>query len=243
MPKTRIRIAEQYCGPPSSGNGGYTCGLLAKRIGGDAIVRLHVPPPLEAELEVQASIDSATLMSEGVLVAEARTATIDLDLPEPPSFDQATIASRGYRGFQGHWYPSCFVCGPDRSEGDGLCIYPGPVEGRDLVAAPWIPDASLGANGGDVAPEFLWAALDCPGAFSFPEPTERAVLLGELQVSLIADVSTGERCVVMAWELAHEGRKHKTGTAIFGESGDCRGVGIGTWIEVPLPTPPSATPK
>jgi hypothetical protein len=39
--------------------------------------------------------------------------------------------------------------------------------------------------------------------------------------------------VLVAWEIAHEGRKHRMGTALFGEAGDLRGVGVGTWFEVP----------
>jgi hypothetical protein len=43
----------------------------------------------------------------------------------------------------------------------------------------------------------------------------------------------GEKCVLIGWEISHEGRKHYTGTALFGESGTCRAVGYATWFEVP----------
>ena len=40
------------------------------------------------------------------------------------------------------------MCGPDRAEGDGLRVFPGPVAGRGLWAAPWTPDPSVaGADG------------------------------------------------------------------------------------------------
>jgi hypothetical protein len=61
------------------------------------------------------------------------------------------------------------------------------------------------------------------------------VLLGELQVELSGEVSAGERCVLVAWQLAHEGRKRRTATALFGEAGDCRGIALGTWLEVVRP--------
>ncbi len=83
-----------------------------------------------------------------------------------------------------------------------------------------------------VSAEFLWAALDCPGAFAFPEPAQGAVLLGELQVALLGDVSVDERCVLVAYEVAHHGRKHHTATALFGEAGACLGLGLGIWFEV-----------
>lgn len=104
-----------------------------------------------------------------------------------------------------------------------------------MVAAAWIPDESLVDGSGLVAPEFLWAALDCPGAFSFPEPLHSALLLGELAVSIEGSVAPGERCVLIGWEIDRQGRKHFTGTALFGESGSCRAVGYATWFEVPAP--------
>jgi hypothetical protein len=83
-----------------------------------------------------------------------------------------------------------------------------------------------------VRPEFLWAALDCPGALSFEPPATGAVLLGELAVALRGDVYADEPCVLLAWQIAHQGRKHHTASVLYGASGDCRGVGLATWIEV-----------
>lgn len=209
------------------------CGRLARFLDEAAVaVRLRVPPPLETPLEVRRSSTGVALFDRDVLVAEARATSVALEPPQPPTFEEAEAASHGFRGFGSHWFPTCFVCGPERDAGEGLRIFPGPIEGRDLVAAPWIPDPSLAASDGPVPAEFLWAALDCPGAFAFPEPREAAVLLGELQVALTGHVSAGERCVLVAWELAREGRKHLTATALFGETGACRGLGLGTWIEV-----------
>jgi hypothetical protein len=104
-----------------------------------------------------------------------------------------------------------------------------------MVAAAWIPDESLADASGLVAPEFIWAALDCPGAYSFPEPRQAALLLGELAVSIKGTVSVGERCVLIGWEVDRQGRKHFTGTALFGESGSGCAVAYATWFEVPAP--------
>jgi len=220
--------------------------MLGRFIDGPAAVRLNVPPPLDLPLEVRSSEGGAELFYRGekgeVTVATARPATVDLDVPEAPGFAAAQAASRRYRGFVNHWFPGCFVCGPKRDSGDGLRIFAGPVEGDSgppgMVAAPWIPDASLADESGFVAPEFLWAALDCPGAFSFPDPVQRALLLGELAVSIEGSVAPGERCVVIGWEIDREGRKHFTGTALFGESGSRRAIGRATWFEVPAPAHP-----
>ena len=47
-----VFISQRYCGPTNSGNGGYSCGLLAKNINGACQVRLHQPPPLETSLSI-----------------------------------------------------------------------------------------------------------------------------------------------------------------------------------------------
>jgi len=236
-----VLIERRFCGPPESGNGGYVSGLLAQFLGsGPVAVRLRLPPPLERPLEVRHSDAGASLLDGDTLVAEARPTDLEPKPLDPPEYQEAEAGSHRFRGFRSHWFPSCFVCGPDRDPHDGLRIFPGPLDGRSLVAAPWIPDASLASASGLVRPEFLWAALDCPGAFAFPEPREGAVLLGEFQVALLEAVSVGERCVLTAQEIAHDGRKHRTATALFGESGSCRGVGLGTWFEVPRSPPMGA---
>jgi hypothetical protein len=83
-----------------------------------------------------------------------------------------------------------------------------------------------------VCPEYLWAALDCPGAFSFLEEGKGA-LLGELAVELRGGVTVGERCVVVGWETGRDGRRHYTGTALYSGDGQCRGVAQATWFELP----------
>ena len=61
----------------------------------------------------------------------------------------ATAASRIYEGFSNHAFPRCFVCGPDRDEGEGLRIFPGLLEGG-AVAAPWVPHRAFADEGGVV---------------------------------------------------------------------------------------------
>ena len=100
-----------------------------------------------------------------------------------------------------------------------------PVPGRDVVAAPWVPDASL------VEPRFVWAALDCPGAYATGVPGRGTVVLGRLAADVRRVPRAGERCVVVGWSLGDEGRKHHAGTALFGEDGDVLGVGRALWIE------------
>jgi hypothetical protein len=236
-------IKRRFRGPPASGNGGYSCSILGRCIDGPAAVRLRIPPPLDTPLEVRRQDGVLGLFYHGedgeVMVASARPATLDLVIPQAPDFATAQAASRRYRGFINHFYPGCFVCGPLREAGDGLRIFAGPVGAgsgpEGMVAAAWIPDDSLADDSGFVAPEYLWAALDCPGAYAFPEPQQGALLLGELAVSIKGRVSVGEQCVLIGWEVDRQGRKHFTGTALFGAAGSCRAVGYATWFEVPAP--------
>lgn len=235
-----VMIGQRFHGPPGSGNGGYSCGVLGKFFDGPAAVRLRIPPPLDAPMTVRATDGGVELFHGDELVATGRPATVDLDVPEPPDFAAAEIASKRYRGFDSHYYPGCFVCGPEREHGDGLRVFAGPVEAgtgpEGMVAATWIPDDSLLDSSDKVATEYLWSVLDCPGAYAFPEPETGAILLGELAVAIHGTVSPGERCVLIGWEISREGRKHYTGTALFGESGACRAVGYATWFEVPVTT-------
>jgi hypothetical protein len=86
---------------------------------------------------------------------------------------------------------------------------------------------------GLVFPEFVWAAPDCPGAFSFDTSEGTAPLLGEIAALLRAPVLANERYVVVGWETGRDGRRHYTGTALFSETGECRALARATWFEVP----------
>lgn len=227
-----ILIDKRFKGPPTSGNGGYVSGLLSKFVDSSAVtVRLLLPAPLDTELEVREIQGGVILLDGDMVLAEARPSKVLVEAPQCPSYEEAEAASLLYRGFTSHWFPCCFVCGPDRA--DGLHVFPGPIEGGERVACPWIPDASVVSAGGSVSPEFLWAVLDCPGPFTFPQPAGKAIVLGEFQVELYGDVSVGERCVLVAWQIASHNRKHHTATALFGESGACRALGLATFLTVP----------
>lgn len=224
-----VAIDPRFCGPPGSGNGGYVCGLVAAAAGEPVAVRLRRPPPLGVPLELSAAGDQLQLTQAGEVIAEARPDPVEIEVPAPPDHAEAVIASLGYVGFHGHPFPGCFVCGPKRMAGDGLRIFVGPVAGGRAVAAPWVPDGSLADARGLIRPEFLWAALDCPGCFATPM-AGRLALLGELAARLERPLAAGEPCVVFAWERGSEGRKHFAGTAIVGPGGDIVARAAATWI-------------
>lgn len=224
-------IGARFCGPPQSANGGYFCGRLAALAEGTVTVRLRVPPPLETPMQPVVRDDGRIALHAGdVLVAEAGPAHLALDVPRPVSHEEALAASRQFVGFDSHPFGTCFVCGVQRAQGDGLRIFAGPVPAADCVAAPWVPDASLCRPDGEVAPEFIWAALDCPG-FCAASRDGRPMLLAEFSVRVERRVGVGERCVVMGWLLRSEGRKHEVGTALFNGNGELCARAGGLWIE------------
>ncbi len=234
MSTASVRIERRFRGPWESGNGGYSCGLVAQAIDGPAEVTLRAPPPLETDLrlETRDGGTAALLGPDGALVAEGRPTEIELDVPAPVSFEAATAASARYIGLEGHPYPGCFVCGPEAH--DGLRLFAGAVAGRNVAAAPWTPAADLGDASGKVRPEVVWASLDCPSWFGHAAFAERVppILLGRLAASILARPSIGERCVVLGWSLGREGRRVLCASALFGESGDCLAYARATWIEL-----------
>lgn len=180
---------------------------------------LRRPPPLGRPLR----FDGQRLWDGRELVAEARGAEVDVVPPPPVALLDAERASERYPGFERHAFPTCFVCGPARAEGDGLRIFVGPVAGRDVFAAPWVAPA-------DVGPTLVWAALDCPGAIAVGFPDRGETLLGRFAARVDTVPRVGEPCVVVAWPLGEEGRKLYAGTALFSEAGEPLAVARATWI-------------
>lgn len=228
-------IASRFCGPAGSANGGYFAGCVAALAGRTVTVRLLRPPPLDTPLETTELADGTLTVTSGTeRIGEAKAAALALLPPDPPGYFEAVEASRGYVGFTHHRFPTCFVCGTQRRRGDGMRVFAGPIAERDLVAAPWVPDVSLDRGDGKVRPEFMSAALDCPGFYA-ASPEDRMMLLGEITVHVTRPVHVGEPCTVIGWALEAGGRKRGAGTAIFAEDGEVCGLARALWIEPKAP--------
>ena len=218
-----ILIPARFNGPPTSANGGYTCGTLAELLGGVAEVTLRKPPPLDTELAVERRDGRIVLRHGDELVAEAEPVELDIELREPVSLDDAEAARARYHGFEAHAYPTCFTCGPDRA--DGLGIFAGPVAGRDgVVAAPWLPSA------GEVEPEIVWAALDCPSGWAVDDFGRSGVLLGRMAARRVEPIVGDEPHVVVGWKTGEEGRKRFAGSALFDARGRVKAFARTTWL-------------
>jgi hypothetical protein len=224
-------IAPRFCGPPTSANGGYFAGMVAALAPQSVTVRLLQPPPLATPLRVEDGAGGALRVLDGAqAIGEARPAALVLQAPPRPKYLEAVEASRGYAGFRYHRFPSCFVCGTQRVRGDGLRIFAGPIAERGVVAAPWVPDASLDRGDGKVQPQFMSAALDCPGYYAVAL-ADQMMLLAEFTAHLDRLVHVGESCTVIGWKLGSSGRKHEAGTALFDGEGELCGRARALWIE------------
>jgi hypothetical protein len=231
----QVTIESRFRGPVDSGNGGYSCGILAHFLApGSAEVTLRLPPPLERPLEVEREGESTARMRDGeALVAEARAIdAVVLEIPAAIGVDDAAAAREASPMQRHHPYPECFVCGPRREPGDGLGVTCGPIDG-EVVASPWQVDDSVLDEAGEVPPEIVWAVLDCPGGISgMLLPDLGTSVLGRLAVQIDARIEPGTTCVALGWPIGREGRKLDAGSAILSKDGEVLARARATWIEL-----------
>lgn len=229
-----VVIHERFRGPDTSGNGGYSCGLIGREIDGPASVSLRVPPPLERALELHRGEDGKLELRDGdVVVAEGEPSKLDLEVPEAPSVEEAGQAVERFVFWHDHPFPACFVCGPGREYPDGLRIFPGQVGERSIVAAPWTPDPGLAGDDGTVAPELIWAVLDCPTSFgAFLHESAGTSVLARLTAELRGEIHAGEPHVTIGWPISRDGRKSEGGSAVFTADGELLARARGLWIEL-----------
>ena len=226
-----VRIQRRFRGPPETGNGGYVAGIVAAALGGsNCVVTLKAPPPLDRELTLKTEDRSASLFCDDEVLVTASSEPVEIDVPPPPTLREARNAEPRFVGHSRHAFPGCFVCGPDRESGDGMRIFAGALnDSARQVAATWTPDESLTDDRGMVRPEFLWAALDCPGYFA-AETDAGLALLGRMAAVLHRPIRAGEPLVVTGWPVQSEGRKHRVGSALHDAEGNLVAAATATWI-------------
>lgn len=243
MSRLEVRVPARFTGPPTSGNGGWSAGALAELVGaqaapvdgrGDPVVtvQLRRPPPLDTGLLVRTEAEwTLALDPDGETVLRARLG--DPDPPPVPPVDAATAraAQATYPGLREHPFPTCFSCGTDREPGDGLRIFPGPVdpvEGAARVAATWVPAGDVGGPDADLAT--TWAAVDCVGAWAL-DSGARLLVLGQVTTRVYRRPRAGVEHVVVGLAGPVEGRRHHATTSLY----DDRGLLAGTaqvWFAV-----------
>ncbi len=215
-----ITVPARYNGPRDSGQGGYTAGLIAIRLGEPAEVTLRSPVPLDRELAVE-KLDGGGLrvLDGATLVAEARPRALEIEVPDPVGIEAARAAKQRYRGASGGTFSRCFVCGRDRADAFG--VMGGAVEGRDVAASPWTPGPETDADGGArAAPEFVSAALDCPTYFALFPDTLPIAFMARFTTRVDELPEVGAEHVVIAWPISKDGRKNLAGSALLDAAGN-----------------------
>jgi hypothetical protein len=235
MPAGALTIPARFNGPPSSANGGYTCGLAAAQVDAEGVgVSLRLPPPLERPLTVARDGERVELLDGDTVVVEAAPEAVRLEVPDPVSPDEAAAASLAGLGrwTSRHPFPTCVVCGPERAPRDGLRVFPGELR-EGVYAADWTPDESLSDGTGLVRSECVWAALDCPTSaplanFGAGPP----MVLARLTAQVGRPVRVGEPHAIVSWPLSVDGRKRYGAAALFDAEGRLLGAARALWIEL-----------
>jgi hypothetical protein len=240
-----LLIPARFNGPARSANGGFTCGSLAEQVPGheDGFVEvtLRRPPPLDTAMDVTTDGTTTRLARGEDLVAEARPVDVVTEPVEPVAADVAAEAMLRYPGLSAHPFPTCFACGPERAEGDGLRIFPGPVgtraEDRGTVASLWLPmPGHADSTTHDDGPPrcglaTTWAALDCVGGWS--EDLEgRPCVLGRMTAHVAALPVVGEPHVVVGRHRGRDGRKSFTASALYDADGRLVASATHVWLQV-----------
>ena len=233
-----MEIPRRFNGPPDSGNGGYSCGVLAAHVDAPAVeVSLRRPPPLERPLRVEERDGTVVALDGDDVVAEARPVALDVDPPPAVSIEHAVAADARstYRDAELHWFDTCFVCGPSRGEGDGLRMFPGPLgEDGDQYATVFRPDASVADASGCVRPEVVWAALDCPTSAPIADWNDERPpsVLARFAVRIDEPPRAGRSYVVRSWPLGEDDRKRHAAAAMYAPDGRLVALARALWIEL-----------
>jgi hypothetical protein len=230
-----LTIPAEFNGPPTSANGGYTCGRVAELVGAEVVqVSLRSPPPLDTPLRVSRDGERVELREGDTLVAEGAPSELLLDVPDavPVKEVAAAVDAGRPRWADGHPFPTCVVCGPAREDGFG--IYPSALPGRDgLFGALWTPGPASADENGWVRPELVWGALDCPTSAPVANFGEGpAMVLASLTARLGCPVQAGETHTILSWPLEEEGRKHWAAAALYDPDGVLTCASRALWIEL-----------
>jgi hypothetical protein len=234
LPET-LTIPAFFNGPPTSANGGYTCGRVAELVNAEVVeVSLRSPPPLDSPLEVVRDGERVLLRDGETLVAEGAPSELLVDVPDPVPADEVAAAEVEGRSrwATGHPFPTCLVCGPARE--DGFRVFPSALPGRDgLFGASWTPVGSAGDGSGCVRPELLWAVLDCPTSAPVADfAAGETMVLASLTARLGCSVRVGEPHTIVSWPLGRDGRKRWGAAALFDSDGMLTCASRALWIEL-----------
>ena len=251
---SELIVPRRFCGPPDSGNGGWTAGALAALDSADrpddrseswpAIeVSLRQPPPLDTPMHLTDQDGTVSATFGGAVIATAHRVERELAEVDPVDPATAAAAESSYAGHGFHPFPTCFACGTAREEADGLRIFPGPIGtadpgSSDRVAATWTPHPSLAEDWHTyvddtrrVSVATTWAALDCVGGWA-GDLGSRLMVLGRMTARVDALPVVGEPHVVVGEGRGQDGRKTFTAATLYDADGRVVATAEHIWIAV-----------
>lgn len=241
-------VPARFHGPATSGNGGWVAGTLAGLLpdlprdhaaGWPTVaVTLRRPPPLDVPIPVSGGVaaDAAGPVATAAVV-DAEPCPV-----EEVGATEAADARASYAGLVSHPFPTCFACGVDRAQDDGLRIFPGRVaddsEGRVRVASTWTPHPSTAEDRHAYTDDHrraslavTWASLDCVGGWA-GDLAERLMVLGRITARVDTLPVVGEPHVVVGGARGSEGRKTFTAATLYDSGGRVVAVAEHVWIGV-----------
>ncbi len=225
-----VRIGGAYNGPAHSANGGYACGVFAGLAAfpeaTPPAVTLHTPPPLQTDLDVRAGARRTQVWHGERLIATIGPEAGKVDEVEPVTVTEAKQAESAFEGWEGHPFPTCFVCGVERTPSGGFPVTPGKVDGRDLVACTWTPEAD---DDGEVPTALVWSVLDCPGGWT-GDPVREPMVLGRMSAIVHKRPLPGRTHVIVGRLRRRHGRTANVGTALYDETGRLLAKAASVWI-------------
>lgn len=187
-------------------------------------------------MDVVETSEGVELRRDGTLIATATVWQGSVDVPAPPTESalRAAVTAFDVEAYaRNHAFDGCFTCGPSRTKGDGLRIFPAGVDSH-MVAWPWIPSSSTSGRQRLVTPAIVWAALDCPSGLCWINApvgeTSGPAVLGRLAVNIERPPRVGEPLVVGGWQTGADGRKRLSGSAVWSADGEVLASASATWI-------------
>ncbi|MEZ5246897.1 MAG: hypothetical protein R2707_17515 [Acidimicrobiales bacterium] len=233
---SRITIDPAFNGPANSGHGGVCGGRFAELVdGARASVRFESPIPLDEPLAATRVGSTVRVVGSAGPVASVRTLAEPLRTGPFGRLSRADVAAAEAGWLDGrdgdHVAPTCFACGPERGDGTGLGLRPGPVPESSILATSWLPGV-----GCEVPHWMVWAALDCPTGLPALAAVglDQAVVTAELSVEIRDRVRGDGDYQLVSRRTGGAGRKHFTEAALVDERGRLAAVATALWVTVPI---------
>ncbi|WP_067689562.1 PaaI family thioesterase [Nocardia jejuensis] len=232
-------------GYPGVAFGGYVAGLLADRANPSAQGHKAIRVDFRRTIAVETPILLTAPTPDGhvrltstdhTLLAEASPAELTVDPIPAPSWAAAKAATETALSSPSRTVTDCYGCGVAAPR--GLRIFPWALHDRPMVAAAWTPSPSLADESGNLPPEVVWAALDCPSGIA--AWARSGMTLGAFTAALTATqlrpLPAGADYIAHAWPLHREGRKHTVAVALSTPDGDLCALAETLWLD-PKPEP------